>query len=249
MNINGSIALVTGANGGIGRAFVAQLLERGAARVYLAVRDTRSLVDLVRDGDSRLVPLTLDVTDMDQVAHAAAVASDVTLLINNAGYAAFQGAIAAPNLADARREMEVNYFGPLALSRAFAPVLAASGGGAMLNMLSMAALVSLPVTGTYSASKAAFLSVTRSIRAELAAQGTIVVGVLASQTETPIGARLPPPRMAPNEVASDSLDAVAAGRSEEIAAGALTRGVYQAFNADPQAFQARMSTRLPQLAR
>ncbi|HEY4065806.1 MAG TPA: hypothetical protein VGM74_02835 [Burkholderiaceae bacterium] len=88
-----------------------------------------------------------------------------------------------------------------------------------------------------------------SIRAELAAQGTTVVGVLASQTETPIGARLPAPRMAPSEVASDALEAVAAGKSEEIAAGSLTQGVYEAFNADPKAFQARMSMRLPQPAR
>jgi short-subunit dehydrogenase len=142
--------------------------------------------------------------------------------------------------------MEVNYFGPLALTRAFRPALGAAGGGAVVNMLSMAALVSLPVTGTYSASKAAFLSVTRSIRAELAAQGTIVVGVLAVQTETAIGARLPPPRMTPDEVASDALDAVQAGKSEEVSAGSLTQGAYQAFMADPKAFQAKMSMRLPQ---
>jgi short-subunit dehydrogenase len=106
-------------------------------------------------------------------------------------------------------------------------------------MLSMAALVSLPVTGTYSASKVAFLSVTRSIRAELAAQGTIVVGVLAVQTETAIGARLPSPRMTPGEVASDALDAVQAGKNEEVVAGSLTQGAYQAFTADPKPFRRR----------
>jgi short-subunit dehydrogenase len=95
----------------------------------------------------------------------------------------------------------------------------------VINMLSMAALVSLPVTGTYSASKAAFFSVTRSIRAELAAQGTIVVGVLAVQTETAIGARLPPPRMTPDEVAFDAIDAVQAGKNEEVVAGSLTQGI------------------------
>ncbi len=111
MDISGSIALVTGANGGIGRAFVADLLKRGAAKVYVAARDTASLGALLKDGDRRLVPLPLDVTDPDQVAAAASVASDVTLLINNAGYAAFEGAIAATDMDDARREMEVNYFG------------------------------------------------------------------------------------------------------------------------------------------
>ncbi len=237
MDITGSVALVTGAHGGIGRAFVADLLKRGAAKVYVTARDTASLADLLKDGDERLVPLALDVTDPDQLHKAAVAASDVTLLINNAGYAAFQGAIAAPDISAARREMDVNYFGPLALTRTFKPALAAAGGGAVVNMLSMAALVSLPVTGTYSASKAALLSVTRSIRAELAAQGTIVVGVLA---------RLPPPRMTPDEVASDALDAVQASKNEEVVAGSLTQGAYQAFTADPKAFQAKMSMRLPQ---
>jgi NAD(P)-dependent dehydrogenase (short-subunit alcohol dehydrogenase family) len=248
MDIAGSVALVTGANGGIGRAFVAVLLKRGAAKIYVAARDPASLSGLLKAGDGRLVPLRLDVTDSAQVAAAGTAAPDVSLLVNNAGYAAFQGAIAAPDISAARREMDVNYFGPLALTRTFRPALAAAGGGAVVNMLSMAALVSLPVTGTYSASKAAFLSVTRSIRAELAAQGTIVVGVLAVQTETPIGARLPPPRMTPDEVASDALDAVQAGKSEEVAAGSLTLGAYQAFTADPKAFQAKMSVRLPQPA-
>ncbi|WP_426615919.1 SDR family NAD(P)-dependent oxidoreductase [Bradyrhizobium sp. McL0616] len=243
MDIAGSVALVTGANGGIGQAFVRALLARGAAKVYVAARDPASLADLLKQSEGRLVPLKLDVTDPAQVAAAAATAPDVTLLVNNAGYAAFQGAIAAPDISAARREMDVNYFGPLALTRTFKPALA---GGAIVNMLSMAALVSLPVTGTYSASKAAFLSVTRSIRAEMAAQGTIVVGVLAVQTETAIGARLPPPRMTPDEVVSDALDAVQAGTNDEVVAGSLTRGAYQAFIADPKGFQAKMSMRLPQ---
>ncbi|HEU0166099.1 MAG TPA: SDR family NAD(P)-dependent oxidoreductase, partial [Thermomicrobiales bacterium] len=133
----------------------------------------------------------------------------------------------------------------LAMTRAFRTTLASRRGGAIVNMLSMAALVSLPVTGTYSASKAAFLSLTRSMRAELMAQGTIVVGVLAVQTETAIGLRLPEPRMKPEEVVADALDAVQGGINDEIAAGSLTRTAYQAFLADPKAFQARMSTRLP----
>ena len=115
-----------------------------------------------------MVPLRLDVTDSAQVAAAATAAPDVTLLVNSAGYAAFQGAIAAPDISAARREMAVNYFGPLVLTRTFKPALAAPGGGAVVNMLSMAALVSLPITGTYSASEAAFLSVMRSIRIPVA---------------------------------------------------------------------------------
>lgn len=245
MQINGSIALVTGANGGIGRAFVAELLKRGAAKIYVAARDTASLRDLLQGGDRRLVPLPLDVTDPDQVAAAAGVASDVTLLINNAGYAAFEGAIAAPAIDDARREMDVNYFGTLAMTRAFAPSLAASGGGATINMLSMLALVSLPVAGTYAASKAAALSLTRSIRAELGAQGTQVIGVLAVQTDTAMGAKLPEPRMTPHEVVGDALDALEAGSNDEVVVGAQTRAIHEAFTANPKAVQAMMSTRLP----
>jgi NAD(P)-dependent dehydrogenase (short-subunit alcohol dehydrogenase family) len=246
MNINGSVALVTGANRGIGRAFVDELLKRGAKKVYVAARDPASLSDLVQSAGGRLVPLTLDVTNAAHIAAAVAAAPDVTLLINNAGAAAFEGAISAADLSPARQEMEVNYFGPLALTRSFAPVLASSGGGAMLNMLSMLALVSLPMAATYSASKAAMLSLTRSIRAELAAQGTLVVGVLAVQTETPLGARLPEPRLKPEDVVSDALDAIEAGTNDDIAAGSLSRGAYQAITADPKAFQAKMSTRLPQ---
>ncbi len=245
MKIQGSVALVTGALGGIGQAFVTKLLELGVNKVYLTGRDAESLSVNLKDADSRVVPLVLDVTNQEQIDRAADTALDVTLLINNAGYAAFEGAISAEDLGAARREMDINYFGALALSRAFQPVLGHNGGGAIVNMLSMAALVSLPVTGTYSASKAALLSATRSIRAEMAAQGTIVVGVLAVQTETAIGARLPEPRMQPIEVATDALQAVEDGVNAEITAGQMTRMAYETFLADPKAFQARMSTRLP----
>jgi NAD(P)-dependent dehydrogenase (short-subunit alcohol dehydrogenase family) len=246
MKLINSVALVTGANRGIGRAFVEALLERGASKIYVAARDTASLKEVLKCGDRRLVPLPLDVTDPDQVAAAAAIAADVTLLINNAGYAAFEGAISAPDLDDARREMEVNYFGTLALTRAFAPVLAKTQGSALLNMLSMLSLVSLPMAATYSASKAAGLSLTRSLRAELAAQETQVVGVLAVQTETAMGAKLPEPRLTPQEVVNDALDAIEAGINDEIVAGGHSRAIHQAFTADPKGLQAKMSARLPQ---
>ena len=248
MNIVNSIALVSGANGGIGKAFVAELLKRGAAKVYVAARDPATLSDLLEGRDSRLVPLTLDVTDPSQVAAAAAAAPDVTLLVNNAGFAAFKGAISASDLGEARREMDVNYFGTLALTRAFAPALASSEGGAVVNMLSMLSLVSLPMAATYSASKAAGLSLTRSLRAELTAQHTQVVGVLAVQTESAMGAQLPPPRLTPHEVVSDALDGVEANTNDEVFAGAMTRAAHTAFEADPKGFQAKMSTRLPQAA-
>ncbi|RDK02904.1 short-chain dehydrogenase [Paraburkholderia lacunae] len=248
MEIANSVVLVTGANGGMGRAFVADLLKRGAAKIYIAARDTTTLSALLADGGSHLVPLQLDVTRADQVVAAARIATDATLLINNAGISTFEGAIAASDMDPARLEMEVNYFGMLAMTRAFAPILAAAGGGTVVNMLSMLSLVSLPRAATYSASKAAGLSLTRSIRAELGAQGTRVIGVLAVQTETAMGAKMPEPRMTPQELVSDVLDAVQAGTNDEIVAGAQSRSVYQSFVDDPKAVQAMMSTRLPQQA-
>jgi short-subunit dehydrogenase len=245
MQIKGSIALVTGANGGLGFAYVTELLKRGAAKVYVTARDTPSLSRLIELKDPRLVPFVLDVTNRDHIAAAVVAAPDVAILINNAGYAAFEGSISAGDLSSARQEMEVNYFGPLALTRAFTPVLAAAEVGAIVNMLSMVALVSLPMAATYSASKAAFLSVTRSIRAELAAQRTHVIGVMAIQAETAMGVSLPPPRLTPEEVVSDALDAVEAGKNEEIYAGVLTRNAHNAFTTDPDAFQARLSSLLP----
>jgi short-subunit dehydrogenase len=247
MKIENSVVLVTGANRGIGRTFVEELLKRGAAKIYLAARDTAAVADLLKSGDRRLVPLPLDVTDPYQVAAAATVATDVTLLINNAGFAAFDGAISAPTMDDARTEMEVNYFGPLALTRTFAPILAKTGGG-IINMLSMLSLISLPMAGTYAASKAAGLSLNRSIRAELGAQGTQVIGVLAVQTDTAMGAKLPEPRLSPVEVVTDTLDALEAGTNDEVVAGGQSRGIYQAFTADPQKIQAMMLTRLPKRA-
>ncbi len=209
MQLSNSVVLVTGANRGIGRVFVAELLKRGASKIYVPARDTTSLKALLKDGDR---------------------------------------AISAPDIDHARHEMEVNYFGTLALTRAFAPVLARNGGGALLNMLSMLSLISLPAAATYSASKAASLSLTRSVRAELSAQGTQVVGVLAVQTETEMGAKLPEPRMTPQEVVTDALDAIRAGTNDEIVAGDQSRGIHAAFTADPKGLQARMSTRLPQRA-
>jgi short-subunit dehydrogenase len=170
MNINGSIALVTGANGGIGRAFVDELLKRGVAKIYLAARDPTSLSALWQAGDRRLVPLRLDVTDAAQVTAAARTATDVALLLNSAGYWGESSAFTTLDVAKGRREIDVNYFGLLAVTSAFAPVLKASGGGAVLNVLSFLALATWPVSGTYAASKAATLTVTRSLRAERAAE-------------------------------------------------------------------------------
>lgn len=242
--IENAVALVTGANRGIGREFVAELLRRGVRKVYLGARDPASLADLVALDPARLVPLKLDVTNPADVAEAAKAAPDVTLLINNAGFAGGQGVMSAPDLSIARQEMDVNYFGVLSLSKAFAPTLAKMPQSSIVNVLSFLSLVTLPSAGTYSASKAAGLAASRSIRAELLGQGTQVVVTLPVQVDTDMGRSLPEPRLKPLDIVSETLDAVEAG-IEEVFPGELTRSVAAAFAADPKGVQAHMSTRLP----
>lgn len=200
----GTTALVTGASGGIGHALVAALLARGAGRVYAAARRPEACT-----ADPRVVPLALDITDPAQVQAAAAIARDVRLLVNNAGVNCNRPLIGAPDLDAARLEMEVNYFGTLAMCRAFAPVLAAEPGGVIVNVLSIAALVGMPFMGSLCASKAAALRLTECVRAELAPQGTRVLAVLPSAVDTPMTRGLTMAKQSPAAVADAMLDSVA----------------------------------------
>ena len=171
MDIEGSTVLVTGANRGLGHAFARLLVERGAAKVYAAARKPATVT---LDG---VTPIRLDVTSAADIAEVAERCHDVTLLVNNAGISTGTPALGADAVDAARREMETNFFGTLAVSRAFAPVLAANGGGALVNVLSVLSWFTLPATAMYCASKAAAWSLTNALRVELAAQGTLVVGV------------------------------------------------------------------------
>lgn len=208
MNIEGSVALVTGANRGIGRAFARALLDRGAAKVYAGVRDPASVAD------QDFVPLRLDVTDPDQVAAAAAVAGDVSVLINNAGVGGATAGLLEGPLDGPRQAMEVNYFGTWSVSRAFAPILARNGGGAVVNMLSLASWVGQPAFPGYAASKAAQWSLTDALRQGLAAQGTLVVGVHSGFVDTDLSAWTDAPKISAATVAELTMDALAAGLPE-----------------------------------
>ncbi|MEV5840737.1 SDR family oxidoreductase [Streptomyces sp. NPDC051985] len=201
MRIEGSVALVTGANRGIGLAFCRALLARGAAKVYAGVRRPE---DFAEPGPE---PLRLDVTDHDQVAAAARTASDATIVINNAGIQAGPGLLEGP-LDGARRELEVNYLGTWAVSRAFAPVLAAHGGGALVNMLSVASWRSTERFPSYAASKSAQWSLTNALRVALREQGTLVVGVHVGWVETDATVRVDEPKTDPAEVAARTMDAI-----------------------------------------
>ncbi|MDT0346451.1 SDR family oxidoreductase [Streptomyces litchfieldiae] len=219
MKLYNSVALVTGANRGLGAAIAHALLERGAATVYAGVRDPATVV--TRPG---LVPVRLDVTDPATVAAAAERCGDVTLLVNNAGIAPFGSTLSPTATDDARAAMETNYFGPLALSRAFAPVLARNGGGTLVNVLSVLSWLSFPTTGAYSASKAAAWALTNALRLELLDRGTRVVGVHAGYIDTDMAAGVTEPKSSPEDVAAQILDAIEADR-DEVLADAVSQAV------------------------
>jgi NAD(P)-dependent dehydrogenase (short-subunit alcohol dehydrogenase family) len=211
MKIDGSVALVTGANRGLGRVYARELLRRGAAKVYGAARDPRAVTE------PGVTPVGLDITDPDLVAEAAAQCADVTLLVNNAGVMKASTFIDPPSLDAARLEMETNYFGTLRMCRAFAPVLAANGGGALVNMLSVTSFYTNPLNSSYGASKAAAWSLTNGIRIELHHQGTLVVAVHAGFINTDMAALVDAPKISPESVAQQVFDAVEAGQIEVLA--------------------------------
>ena len=211
MQIDGTIALVTGSNRGIGKAIVDALLERGATKVYAAARDVATLGDL----DPRVVAVQLDVTDPARVAAVAEQFVDVQLVVNNAGIAR-SGTPLSVHLDDARAELEVNYLSLITTTQAFAPVLAANGGGAFVNVLSVASWVGSPFLSTYGASKSAAWNFTNAARVELKRQGTHVVGVHVGFVDTDLTAALDVDKIAPGAVAASALDAVEAGEPEAV---------------------------------
>jgi NAD(P)-dependent dehydrogenase (short-subunit alcohol dehydrogenase family) len=224
MKIQGSVALVTGANRGIGKAIAEELLARGASKVYAGVRDASSVID------PRLVPVELDVTDARRVADVAERLSDVQIVVNNAGI----GHAATPlqaNLDDARAELEVNYLGIVKMTQSFAPALAANGGGAFVNLLSVASWVAVPIIATYSASKAAAWLFTNAARVELKRQGTQVLGVHVGYVDTDLTAGLNVEKIAPDVVVTAVLDALEAGESE-VVVDEFSRNVKAALHDD-----------------
>ncbi len=224
MQIENSVVLVTGANRGIGLAFTQALLARGARKVYAAARDP-STVTL-----PGVQPLRLDVTKPDDIAAAVRQAGDVNLVINNAGIAQPGGFLAPDSDAVARRIFETNFFGVLNVTRAFAPVLKANGGGALLNVLSVASWVNGGELAAYSASKSAAWSLTNALRHELAAQKTQVTGLHMAYVDTDLTRGFEVPKTSAEEIVQRALDGLAAG-AEEVLADALTQQIRQGLTA------------------
>lgn len=210
MQLDNAVVLVTGANRGIGAAFVEELKQRGAAKIYAASRRASS-VDL--DG---VEPIQLDVTDPARIQEVAAQASDVQVLINNAGISTGTSLVSG-GVAEIRREMDTNFFGPLLLTQAFAPILKANGGGAIVNIVSALSWFTAPGAGAYAASKTAAWSLTDSARLELASQGTHVVGVHMGLVDTDMAAAMEAPKISPTALAAAALDAVESGLDEVLA--------------------------------
>ncbi len=233
MDITGSVALVTGANRGIGRHFANQLLERGAEKVYATARHPER-VDL-----PGVSVLRLDVTDPDSVAAAAAAAGDVTLLVNNAGIAT--GANLLGDLDKVRLEMETHFFGTLSVVRAFAPVLAAGGGGAIVNVLSALSWFSYDGSNAYAAAKAAEWSLTNGVRLELAAQGTEVTGIHVGAVDTDIMAGYDGPKVDPADVVRAALDGLEAGKLE-VVVDDWSAMIKATLSGDPAAFYTPATT-------
>jgi NAD(P)-dependent dehydrogenase (short-subunit alcohol dehydrogenase family) len=239
MKLDNAVALVTGANRGIGLALVDALSRRGVAKIYAAARNVTTIKGnghgASADTRAHIIPLQLDVTSPQQAAAAAKQATDVTLLINNAGIADFGSVLDIPE-ETLRRDLETNYFGTLGLVRAFASVIERNGGGAIANVLSIVSLVTIPRLGAYTASKAAAWSMTQSIRADLAARGISVHGVFPGPVDTDMAREFTMDKASPASVAEAILEGIATG-DEDIFPDAMSLETYGNWRQDHKAVE------------
>lgn len=223
-DIKGSVALVTGANRGLGAAFVRGLIAEGASTVYAATRSD------YQPDQPGIVPIRLDITDPERIKEVAAELSDVNLVVNNAGVAHLANAL-DPNLSELiKTELETNLHGTIAVSQAFAPVLAANGGGTLVNVLSVASWRSLPNFASYGLSKAAQWFFTNSLRLALRPNGTLVVGVHAGFIDTDLAAGVTAPKNNPDDVVAAVFDGIRKG-DEEVVVDELSRNIKASLSA------------------
>lgn len=224
MKLDKATVLITGANRGIGLAFARAALARGARKVYAGARNPASVTL------PGVVPIRLDVHSPADVASAAQQADDVTLVINNAGIARFGGVLATDAEASLRQQLETNVFGVLRVSRAFAPVLGANGGGALLNVASVASWVTMPALAAYAITKSAAWSLSNGLRNELRGQGTQVMTLHMGFVDTDMTHGIDAPKSTPEDIVDRALDALEAG-ADEVLADEVTQHVKRGLSA------------------
>jgi NAD(P)-dependent dehydrogenase (short-subunit alcohol dehydrogenase family) len=239
MKIKDSVALVTGGNRGIGEAFVRGFLEAGAARVYVGTREVANADHLVAEAPGRVVAVALDITDPAQVEAAASRCGDVSILVNNAGAFTMQRLIGAPDMSGARLEMETNYFAPLSMCRAFAPVLGGNPESAIANVLSAGGLVAVPGMGGYSPSKFAARAMTACVRAELAGQNTSVTALIVGSVDTRMASHVQGFKESPATIAKVALKAIERG-TDEVDTDFMAIDVRANLARDPKALELQM---------
>jgi NAD(P)-dependent dehydrogenase (short-subunit alcohol dehydrogenase family) len=233
--IKDSVVFITGATGAIAKALIAELLARGAARIYAGARDVSRLA-----ATDRIVPVKMDVTSDDEVGKAVALTGDVTLLINNAGVNHNTAFLLANDLSTAKEEIEINYLAPLRVTRAFAPALIRNKG-AVVNLLTILARVNLPFMGSYCASKAAALSLTQGLRADLGSKGVRIVAVLPGAIDTRMTAVLTIPKMTTADAAREILDGYEAGE-EDVYVGEMAKGLAAGLAQDHKAVEKQLAS-------
>lgn len=245
MQISNSIALVTGANRGIGKAYVEALAKAGAQRIYAAARSIESLQPIIAIAPDRIIPLALDITKLEEINAAAGIAGDVNLLINNAGIlGGGSGAFAEDSVETARRELDTNFFGTFNMCRAFAPILKNNGGGVLVNLLSIASVVGIPSISSYCASKAALHGLTQGMRAELKSQGTLVVGVYPGPIDTDMAAGIEMDKVPPLSVAERTLAAIEQN-SEEVYPDPVAEQVFAGMHTPMKAVEQQFAGMMP----
>lgn len=236
--IAGKTVLITGANGGIGQALVDAFRRAEAGRIVAAVRNPATAPEGTE-------AITVDVTDLGSVAALAQSCDAIDILINNAG-ANFNAPLLEPDDPDwARTEMDVNYFGMLQMARAFAPQMKARKQGVIVNMLTIVSHVNLPLMGTYAASKAACLSLTQGIRAELMPWGVRVVGMFPGAVDTDMSSDFPPPKIAPRAVSNAVVAAITNG-VEDAYVGSMAEDLHARLREDPKAVERDLAAFLPE---
>ena len=244
LQISQSVALVTGANRGLGRAFVEALHQAGAKKIYATARNIESLQEIVAIDPNRIIPLTLDVTNAAQIEAVANQAVDVNLLINNAGIVNTGGLFTDASVQAAQSEMDVNYFGTLNMIRAFASILKLNGGGAIANLASLSSHVNVPVFATYSASKAAVHSLTQAARAQLASQNTLVIGLYPGPVDTRMTTDLPLDKVSTSQVADTLLAGIEQG-TEDIYPDAMAANVLSGVGKELKEIEKQFAGMLP----